>query len=59
MNSCELVTLISILACYIAKDKTSDELNFLAVVLTQLGDTLATIATNNDLIDDCKNSDNN
>lgn len=58
MGSCELVTLISTLACFIAKDKSIDELNFLAVLFTQLGDTLATIAVNNEKLENCKNNDN-
>lgn len=47
MDSCELVTLISTLACALAKELTQEEINILAVILTQLGDTLTTIATNN------------
>lgn len=43
MNGCELVTLISTLACIIAQDKTDDELNLLAAIFTQLGDSLTTI----------------
>lgn len=57
MQSCELVTMISTLACCIAKDKTPDEINMLAALLTQLGDTLATIATNEEFCQQ-KNSDN-
>ena len=45
MNSCEFVTFISILACNIAKDKSSEELAILSAFFVQLGDTLATIAT--------------
>ena len=45
MNSCELVTFISGLACSIAKGKTQEELDILSVIFTQLGDTLATIST--------------
>ena len=45
MNGCELVTLISTLACIIAQEKTKDEITLLAVIFTQLGDSLATIAT--------------
>lgn len=41
----ELVLLVSTLAISIAKDKTTDEIDILAAVLTQLGDTLATIST--------------
>lgn len=45
MNGCELVNLISILSCAIAQDKTSEELNLLAAVFSQLGDSLAVIAS--------------
>ena len=48
MNSCEFVSLISSLACVIAKDKTQDELNILSALFSQLGDTLATISAFND-----------
>lgn len=41
----ELVLFISTLAIAIAKDKSSDEVNLLSVIFSQLGDTLATIAT--------------
>ncbi len=36
MQDCELVTLISIIACSIAKGKTQDELNILAAIFSQL-----------------------
>ena len=36
MQNCEFVTLISILACSIAKDKTPEELAVLSAFLTQL-----------------------
>lgn len=36
MQNCEFVTLISILACSIAKDKTADELAVLSTFFTQL-----------------------
>lgn len=45
MGSCEFVSLISGLACTIAKNKSQQEIEILAVLFTQLGDTLATIAT--------------
>ncbi len=48
MNPCAFVNFISLLACEIAKDKTQDELVILAAFFTQLGDTLATLATLND-----------
>lgn len=43
MNPYAFVNFISLLACEIAKDKSSEELEILAVLFTQLGDTLATI----------------
>lgn len=45
MNSCELTASITALANALAGRLTEDELNLLAVTLTQLGDTLITIAT--------------
>lgn len=36
MQNCEFVTLISALACSIAKDKTSQEISILASIFTQL-----------------------
>lgn len=50
MDCCELVTLISTLSCVIAKGKTPDELALIAAIFTQLGDSLATIATCKDKI---------
>lgn len=44
MNGCEIVTLVSTLACIISQDKTAEELVLLATMLTQLGDSIATIA---------------
>lgn len=46
MNSCELVTLVSSLACCIAKDRTIDEIAQLSSFLVLLGDNLDLIATN-------------
>lgn len=42
--SCDLVLTVSALACCIAKGKSSDEIELLAAVFSQLGDTLATIS---------------
>ena len=47
MNSCAFVNFISLLACEISKDKSQDELAILSAFFTQLGDTLATLATLN------------
>lgn len=45
MNSCELVTLVSTLAIAISNQvPNTEELELLSAVLTQLGDTLATIS---------------
>ena len=45
MNACELTASITAVANTIAQNLTNDELNILGVALTQLGDTLLTIAT--------------
>lgn len=45
MNSCELTASVTAVANAIACRLSDDELNVLGVTLTQLGDTLLTIAT--------------
>ena len=47
MTSCELVTLISTLACAISEAYTEEEIEILSTILTQLGDTLTTILAHN------------
>lgn len=47
MNSCELITFVTAIACQIAQDNTTDEVEVLGAIFTQLGDTLTTIAINN------------
>ena len=49
MNACELTASITALANTIACQFTVDELNVLGVVLTQLGDTLLTIAAHKEI----------
>ena len=49
MNSCELVAYISTLACTISRCCSTEEVTLLAVVFTQLCDTLATILTQEEL----------
>ena len=44
MNSCELTATITVLANALSCRLTTDELNILGVALTQLADTLLTIA---------------
>lgn len=45
MNACEWTASITAIANTLACQLTVDELNLLGVTLTQLGDTLLTIAT--------------
>ena len=45
VNSCELTASITAIANALACKLTEDELNLLGVTLTQLADTLITIAT--------------
>lgn len=56
MNSCELVTAISAIACIISKDNSSQENAFLGSVFAQLGDTLSTISAQQDLCNTKKES---
>lgn len=59
MNSCEFVTFISAVACSLTNCYSKDELSLLAAVFSQLGDTLATILTREEICcrDDDKGSD--
>lgn len=43
LSSCELVTLVTAIACNIANCYSEEEVELFAVVFAQLGDTLATI----------------
>lgn len=45
MNACELAASITAIANSLACQLTDDQLNLLGAALTQLGDTLLTIAT--------------
>lgn len=49
MNSCELVTLISALACSISSCFPPEETAVIAAAFTQLGDSLATILAHSEL----------
>ena len=49
MTSCELTAAITALANSIARGRSVDELNLLGVILTQLGDTLFTIAAQREI----------
>lgn len=60
MNSLELTTSVTALANAMASHLTVDELNLLAAVVTQLGDTLATIAAQKDICETvCENQKSN
>lgn len=54
MNSCELTASVTAVANAIACKHSNEELTLLAAVLVQLGDTLATIATQRAI---CENID--
>ncbi len=43
MNSCELVTYVSSIACLMSKNCSTEELELMAAIFNQLGDTLETI----------------
>ena len=49
MNSCELTAAVTALAQTISLGRTNDELNILGVILTQLGDTILTIAAHREI----------
>ena len=49
MNPCELTAAVTALANTIACGRSVDELNLLGVILTQLGDTLFTIAAQREI----------
>ena len=49
MNSCELVTLISSIACFLSQNCSKDELSIMAAVFSHLGDTLSTILAHEEI----------
>ncbi len=62
MLDCELITLISAIACAIIKCNDEDTISILAVSLTQLGDTLATYLTQKEIMEkraqECEDKNN-
>lgn len=59
MNSCELVTFVSTLACQIAASHSPEETALIAAVLVQLSDSLETILAHQTLCpkeNTCSNS---
>ena len=59
MNSCQLTASITAIANALSSKLQNEEIELLAAILTQLGDTLATIATQRTIceanIERCKN----
>lgn len=55
MNSCELVTYVSSIACAISKSCSKDDVTILAAIFTQLGDSLETILAHEEICN--KNTD--
>lgn len=51
MNSCELIALISSVACRLPKEYSAEELALLGTIFTQLGDTISTIVAHESLCD--------
>ena len=49
MRACELTASVTALANTLACQMTTDELNLLGVILTQLGDTILTIAAHREI----------
>lgn len=56
MNPCELTASVTALANALACKLSNNEVSLLGAVLSQLGDTLTTIATQRSI---CENSENN
>lgn len=54
MNPCELVALVSTLSCVISENFDNDELTLISSLLTQLGDSIASIVAARAF---CKNPD--
>lgn len=58
MNICELTMSITALANSLACNLTTDEVDFLGAVFSQLGDTLNTIATQRSICENMNSSNN-
>lgn len=54
MNGCQLVVAVSVFACFLAQKLNAQEIAILAAVLTQLGDTLATITVQEEICEGAK-----
>jgi hypothetical protein len=59
MDECELITLVTAIACTISKCCSDDDISILSVIFTQLGDTLTTVLTKRELCEkNNKDTDN-
>lgn len=54
MNSCELVSFVTAIACSMKNCYTDEELGLLAAIFSQLGDTLETISAHDALKEKCR-----
>lgn len=54
MDECELIALVTAVACGISKCCQEDDITIMAAVFTQLGDTLTTILVQRELREDSK-----
>ena len=52
MSSCELTAFITAIANILARELSNGEISLLSSIFVQLGDTLATIVTNNAFIEE-------
>jgi hypothetical protein len=59
MDDCELITLVTAVACAISKNCSENDISILSAVFSQLGDTLATVLTNRELKESGGKSDKN
>jgi hypothetical protein len=57
MDECELIALVTSVACAISKSCSDDDISVLSVVFCQLGDTLQTVLTQREIRNN-KNSAN-
>ncbi|MDE5604824.1 MAG: hypothetical protein K2I73_04490 [Eubacterium sp.] len=55
IDPCAVNMSVSALACAIAEGKSTEEINALSALFTQLGDSLATITAVNELNNKCDN----
>lgn len=52
MDECELISLITAIACGITKCCTNNDMTMMSVIFTQLGDTLATVLAQREIKED-------